>query len=122
MTDNAIKKSAERAGRPARIHPVRMQKIPSHLAGAAALEKACFSAPWSESSLELLTNEGIGVGYLTLDTHASDQDLVTAYGGMLITVDEGQITECIYLQEMMYLHFILSLGLLNQKNTNILSN
>ncbi len=96
MIDETMKTTGEtdgkRGGRPARIHPVRMQKIPSHLAGAAALEKACFAAPWSESSLELLTNEGIGVGYLTLDTHAGNEPPVTAYGGMLITVDEGQIT------------------------------
>ncbi len=61
------------------------------LEGTAALEKLCFHQPWSASSLELLTKEGIGVGYLcTLP--AAQPPMVTAYGGMLIAVDEGQIT------------------------------
>ena len=43
--------------------------------------------------MELLTNEGIGVGYLCTASAAPNTDpVVTAYGGMLITVDEGQIT------------------------------
>ena len=76
-----------------KYHPVRMQKIPSHLEGAAELEKLCFSNPWSAKSMELLTNEGIGVGYLCLTPAAPNSEpMVTAYGGMLITVDEGQIT------------------------------
>lgn len=76
-----------------RFHPIRMQKTASHLEGAAALEKLCFTSPWSAQSLELLTNDGIGVGYL-LETHSAPatKAAVTAYGGMLITVDEGQIT------------------------------
>ena len=93
MTDT-IHTSAEgqKAKRP-KIHPVRMQKIPAHLEGAAALEKLCFASPWSAQSLELLTNEGIGVGYLCLTSAAPNTEpVVTAYGGMLVTVDEGQIT------------------------------
>ena len=76
-----------------KLHPVRMQKIPGHLNGAAELEKLCFSSPWSATSLELLTNDGIGVGYvLTAPTAPGAEPAVAAYGGMLITVDEGQIT------------------------------
>ena len=76
-----------------KLHPIRMQKIPAHLNGAAELEKLCFSSPWSASSLELLTNEGIGVGYLlTVPAAPGSEPAVAAYGGMLITVDEGQIT------------------------------
>ncbi len=76
-----------------KLHPVRMQKTPAHLEGAAALEKLCFSSPWSASSLELLTNDGIGVGYvLTVPAVPGAEPAVAAYGGMLITVDEGQIT------------------------------
>jgi len=76
-----------------KLYPVRMQRSPSHLNGAAELEKLCFSSPWSASSLELLTNEGIGVGYLlTVPTAPGAEPTVVAYGGMLITVDEGQIT------------------------------
>ena len=73
-----------------RLPPVRLQKISAHLEGAANLERLCFpAAPWSAQSLELLTNEGIGVGYLLTDPTDGS---VVAYGGMLITVDEGQIT------------------------------
>lgn len=76
-----------------KLHPVRMQKTPAHLNGAAELEKLCFSSPWSATSLELLTNDGIGVGYvLTAPTAPGAAPAVAAYGGMLITVDEGQIT------------------------------
>ena len=43
--------------------------------------------------MELLTNDGIGVGYLCLTPSAPNTEpSVVAYGGMLITVDEGQIT------------------------------
>ncbi len=76
-----------------RLHPVRMQKNTAHLEGAAALEALCFTSPWSAQSLELLTNDGIGVGYLlTVPQSDSPEPFVAAYGGMLITVDEGQIT------------------------------
>ena len=76
-----------------KLHPVRMKNDPAHLEGAAELERLCFSSPWSAQSLELLTNEGIGVGYLCQKTVAgAESPVVTAYGGMLITVDEGQIT------------------------------
>ncbi len=74
-----------------KIHPRRMEDTPAHLNGAAALERACFAQPWSANSLELLTREGIGVGYLCT-AKEGEGEIVTAYGGMLITVDEGQIT------------------------------
>ena len=57
------------------------------LDGVAELEKLCFSQPWSRSSLELLTKEGIGVGMV-----CSRDGNVCAYGGMMVAVDEGQIT------------------------------
>ena len=68
-----------------RIHPERMtaEAIP----GAAELEKLCFSQPWSAKSLELLTNDGIGVGMV-----CRKDGTICAYGGMLVAVDEGQIT------------------------------
>ncbi len=92
MTDQ-IDMQAPATGKPRRPRPIRMQKTPAHLEGAAALEKMCFSSPWSAQSLELLTNDGIGVGYL-LQAGGSPaaEAAVIAYGGMLITVDEGQIT------------------------------
>ena len=91
MTD-MIDKTNEKPKRP-KLHPVRMKNDPVHLEGAAELERLCFSSPWSANSLELLTNDGIGVGYLCTKTVAGvESPVVTAYGGMLITVDEGQIT------------------------------
>ena len=77
-----------------RIHPVRMTATEAHLSGAAAIEKACFADPWSANSLELLTREGIGVGFL-----CTDGDRVVAYGGMICAVDEGQITNIAVLPE-----------------------
>ena len=68
-----------------RIHPEKLtaESIP----GAAELEKLCFAEPWSAASLELLTKEGIGVGMV-----CRKDGIVCAYGGMLVAVDEGQIT------------------------------
>ncbi len=94
MTEqNQVPAEGKKPKRP-KHHPVRMQKISAHLEGAAALEKLCFSSPWSAKSMELLTNDGIGVGYLCTAPAAAPQaePAVVAYGGMLITVDEGQIT------------------------------
>ncbi len=71
-------------------HPRRMAATVADLEGAAALEKLCFSSPWSANSLELLTREGIGVGYVCVRN--TPEPMVTAYGGMMIAVDEGQIT------------------------------
>ena len=93
MTDSLNRPAEESKAKRPKLHPVRMQKTPAHLNGAAELEKLCFSSPWSASSLELLTNDGIGVGYLLTTPAAPDSEpAVVAYGGMLITVDEGQIT------------------------------
>ncbi len=70
-----------------KYHPRRLTASTADLEGTAALEKLCFHQPWSASSLELLTKDGIGVGYL-----CEQGAEVVAYGGMLIAVDEGQIT------------------------------
>lgn len=76
-----------------RRHPVRIQNTPAHLEGCAALEKLCFPEPWSAHSLELLCNDGIGVGFLCTGSLPSSQEPgVVAYGGMMVAVDEGQIT------------------------------
>ena len=57
-----------------------------HLSEVAALERLCFSEPWSEKSLELLLTDA-AIGFVCLrDAH------VIAYGGMLWAPDEGQIT------------------------------
>ncbi len=77
----------------ARHYPRLMENNPTDLNGCAALEKLCFSSPWSATSLELLTREGIGVGYVcTQKLPNSETPAVVAYGGMVIAVDEGQIT------------------------------
>ena len=68
-----------------RIHPERITE--AHIDGIAELEALCFSSPWSKKSLELLLNDGIGVGFV-----CSRGGKVCAYGGMLCAVDEGQIT------------------------------
>ena len=56
------------------------------LAAIAALERACFVHPWSEEALALLcTDEAFGfVCY--------EGEQAVAYGGMLMVLDEGQIT------------------------------
>ena len=59
---------------------------PRHLPAVAALERAVFANPWSERALALLTGED-AVGFA-----AVENGRVCAYGGMLIAVDEGQIT------------------------------
>ena len=68
-----------------RIYPEKITK--DALCGVAELEKLCFSQPWSVTSLELLTKEGIGTGVV-----CRCDGIVCAYGGMLVAVDEGQIT------------------------------
>ncbi len=83
-------KHAAPAPKRPRLHPRRLQKKPEELEAVAELERLCFASPWSAQSLELLTNDGIGVGYLL--AAPADPATVAAYGGMLITVDEGQIT------------------------------
>ena len=84
--------SEENKKHTAKHHPRLLTATTADLEGTAALEKLCFHQPWSASSLELLTREGIGVGYLCTKTSNTENPLVTAYGGMLIAVDEGQIT------------------------------
>ena len=68
-----------------KIYPERLTE--KALEGVAELESLCFSQPWSKNSLELLTKEGIGVGMV-----CSKDGKVCAYGGMMVAVDEGQIT------------------------------
>ena len=57
-----------------------------HLADVAEIERLCFSEPWSENSLCLLTEDG-GVGFVVLFDGKA-----VAYGGMTYVLDEGQIT------------------------------
>lgn len=58
----------------------------AHLGAVAELEKACFSDPWSEKALELLTSDGAYGAVCLVD------GCVVAYGGILWAPEEGQIT------------------------------
>ena len=69
-----------------KIYPEKMTA--EDICGVAEIEKLCFgSAAWSQNSLELLTKDGIGMGMV-----CRKDGKVVAYGGMLVVVDEGQIT------------------------------
>ena len=57
-----------------------------HIPAVAQMEKLCFSEPWSEHSLGILTGDG-AVGFVALE-----DGQVTAYVGMMVVLDEGQIT------------------------------
>ena len=58
-----------------------------HLSQAAELERLCFTQPWSESALAILTRQnGVGMAALT------DGGKLVGYCGMLTVLDEGQIT------------------------------
>ena len=59
---------------------------PSHLGEVAELERLCFSEPWSEQALCLLTEEAAIAYVLCEDGH------VVAYGGMTTVLDEGAVT------------------------------
>ena len=61
----------------------------AHLSSVAALEKACFAEPWSESALKLLChNTGVGV----VIPATEGEDTARAYAGMTTVLDEGSIT------------------------------
>ncbi len=58
-----------------------------HVSAIAEIEKECFSCPWSEKALEdtLISGQGTGVAALCGGS-------VVAYGGMVIALDEAEIT------------------------------
>jgi ribosomal-protein-alanine N-acetyltransferase len=58
----------------------------AHIPEAAEIERLCFSDPWSEEGLEMLTGER-AVAFASV---ASDGRLA-AYAGMVTVLDEGQI-------------------------------
>ena len=67
------------------FHITRLEDC--HLSQAAELERLCFTQPWSESSLAILTQQnGVGIAALT------DGGKLVGYCGMLTVLDEGQIT------------------------------
>ena len=60
----------------------------AHLAAIADIEAACFAEPWSEQALSLLVGDG-AFGLACIDEATGH---VIAYLGVLIALDEGQIT------------------------------
>lgn len=63
------------------------------ISGVAQIESRCFSEPWSENSLKMLTEpNAFGVVCYDGETAAS-------YGGMICVLDEGQITNIATLPE-----------------------
>lgn len=58
-----------------------------HIREVARLERECFVEPWSEKSLEMLLGDS-GFGIVALI-----DDKVVGYGGVMIALDEGQITD-----------------------------
>ena len=67
--------------------------LAEHLSGVAAVEKECFADPWSEKSLEIL------VGDSAFGIVALIDGKVVGYGGLMIVLDEGQITDIAVLPE-----------------------
>ena len=65
-----------------RIEPIAER----HLLGIAELERVIFAEPWSREALSLLTSPNAFGAICLLDGEP------VAYGGVLIAVDEGQIT------------------------------
>ena len=58
----------------------------AHLPAIAALEREVFASPWSEKSLELLCTD-TAIGFV-----AMDGERAVAYGGIMGSAGEGQIT------------------------------
>ena len=68
----------------------------SHLDGIAAIEKMCFSMPWSRNMLEEeLYNDC--AAYLVAE---DDKGVVLGYAGIQIILDEGYITNVAVLPEL----------------------
>ena len=66
---------------------IEIKKVTSQmLSDIASIEKECFSSPWSEKSLEILLGDN-AVGFA-----AFCGEQLVGYVGMMIVLDEGQIT------------------------------
>lgn len=65
------------------IRPMTGDDIPA----AAALERLCFSAPWSEASFRSAMNSGVAL-FLAL----CRKDQMTGYAGVQLVADEGYVT------------------------------
>ena len=85
-----------------------------HLSDVANIEKACFSAPWSEKALELLLAENNFAIVAVADGKA------VAYAGFCGVLDEGEITNVATLPEYRRQHIAIELMkcLLGTANAN----
>lgn len=54
----------------------------------AELERLCFSSPISKENLMSFLVEGIGKGFVSVETESEN---VAAYGGVIVVADEAQI-------------------------------
>ena len=59
-----------------------------HLDEVSELETLCFSNPISKNNLKALLLEGIGKGFVSVDTECGN---IAAYGGVIIAGGEAQI-------------------------------
>lgn len=60
----------------------------SHLAAVAEIERACFSAPWSEEML----SEELRNGHARYLVAEGEKGIVLGYAGLQTVLDEGYIT------------------------------
>ena len=69
------------------MQEIKLKKLEDKdIFGVARIELSCFSEPWSENSLKMLT-EPNAFGIVCYDG-----DTLASYGGMICVLDEGQIT------------------------------
>lgn len=59
-----------------------------HIISVAELERLCFSSPISEKNLETILVNGIGKGFVCIETKSGR---IAAYGGVIVAADEAQI-------------------------------
>lgn len=69
---------------PVRIVPMKTE----HLDEVAALERECFSAPWSRNMLAEELDNALSAFLVALD----ETDRVVGYAGLQVVLDEGYIT------------------------------
>jgi ribosomal-protein-alanine N-acetyltransferase len=59
-----------------------------HLAPVAELEQLCFSRPISKDNLKAFLIDGIGRGFVSVETKSGE---IAAYGGVIVAAGEAQI-------------------------------
>ena len=59
-----------------------------HIDSVAELERLCFSHPISGNNLQALLVDGIGKGFVSVDTKQGE---IVAYGGVIVAAGEAQV-------------------------------